>query len=295
MISDGLEFRGWMMLKKRCAISLRIMALMSVIGLLPGNPAFAAEKDVISFTTAPTQSLKKTQELYGPLVEYLAKKTGENIKLVPARNFLEYTSKMRKGEYDIIFDGPHFVSWRMNKVNHVPIARLPGKLVFGAIVKDGGVINDIKQLIGKKVCAVNSPNLATLMVLDSFPNPVQQPVIVSSRSFKDAFACLKTGKGQAAFIPMGFWKKFKKKGKIDGLRVLYTTKKKPLPTRTFSISQRLDAATRSNIQQALLNTGGEAGAQPLLKRFNRKKFVDAPSSEFKGLSRLLLSVWGFHE
>lgn len=283
------------MLKERCLMLLQTVGLISVMGLLWGNPVYAANKDIISFTTAPTQSLKKTKDLYGPLVEYLAKTTGENIKLVPARNFLEYTSKMRKGEYDIVFDGPHFVSWRMNRVNHVPVARLPGKLVFGAIVKDGGVINNINQLVGKKVCAVNSPNLATLMVLDSFPNPVQQPVIVSARSFKDAFKCLKAGKGQAAFLPMGFWKKFKKKGKTDGLRVLYTTKKKPLPTRTFSISQRLDAVTRSNIQKALLNTEGEAGAQPLLKRFNRKKFVDAPSSEFKGLSRLLLSVWGFHE
>lgn len=283
------------MLKKRNLMSLRIAGWLSIAGMLLGMPAYAAEKDVISFTTAPTQSLAKTQELYGPLVEYLATTTGANIKLVAARNFLEYTSKMRKGEYDIIFDGPHFVSWRMNKVKHVPIARLPGKLVFGAIVKDGGVITDVKQLVGKKVCAVNSPNLATLMVLDSFSNPVQQPVIVSARSFKDAFACLKSGKGQAAFIPMGFWKKFKKKGKTDGLRILYTTKKKPLPTRTFSISKNVDAETRGKIQKALLNAEGKAGAQPLLKRFNRKKFVDAPSSEFKGLSRLLLSVWGFHE
>jgi len=283
------------MLKKQYLISLRITALMSVVVMLLGTPAYAAEKGIISFTTAPTQSLAKTKELYGPLVDYLAETTGKNIKLVAARNFLEYTSKMRKGEYDIVFDGPHFVSWRMNKVKHVPVARLPGKLIFAAIVKDGGVINDIKQLVGKKVCAVNSPNLATLTILDSFPNPVQQPVIVSVRSFKEAFSCLKSGKGQAAFLPIGFWKKFEKKGKTDGLRILYTSKKKPLPTRTFSISEEVDAVTRSNIQKALLDAEGKKGAQPLLKRFNRKKFVEAPSSEFKGLSRLLLSVWGFHE
>ena len=280
---------------KRFLLSLWTACFMGGAGLLLGNSAYAADKDVISFTTAPTQSIAKTQELYGPLVDYLAEQTGKNIKLVPARNFLEYTSKMRKGQYDIVFDGPHFVSWRMNKVNHVPVARLPGKLIFGAIVKDGGAITDVKQLIGKKVCAVNSPNLATLMVSDSFPNPVQQPVIVSARSFKDAFKCLKSGEGKAAFIPMGFWKKFKKKGKTDGLRVLYTTKKKPLPTRTFSVSRRIDAVTRTNIQKALLDAEGKQGAQPLLKRFNRKNFVDAPSSEFRGLSRLLLSVWGFHE
>ncbi len=283
------------MLKRQWWKSLRVVGFIAAAGLAWNSQANAAESDVITFTTAPTQSLAQTKKIYGPLVEYLAKSTGKNIQLVAARNFLEYTSKMRKGEYDIIFDGPHFVNWRMEHINHQPIARLPGKLVFAAIVKDGGVINNVKQLIGKKVCAVNSPNLATLMILDSFPNPVRQPVIVSARSFKDAFKCLKSGKGQAAFLPLGFWKKFKKKGKTGGLRVLYTTKKNPLPTRTFSISKRLDAATIGAIQRALLNTEGQEGAQPLLKRFRRKNFVDAPSSEFKGLSRLLLSVWGFHE
>lgn len=283
------------MLVKGYLKSLGMTSVFAVAVLSFMSPASAAEKDVITFTTAPTQSLEQTKKIYGPLVEYLAKTTGKNIQLVAARNFLEYTSKMRKGKYDIIFDGPHFVSWRMENINHKPIARLPGKLVFGAIVKDGGVINSVKQLIGKRVCAVNSPNLATLMILDSFPNPVRQPVIVSARSFKDAFQCLKSGKGEAAFLPMGFWKKFKKKGKTDGLRILYTTKKNPLPTRTFSISKRLGAETVNAVQTALLNTQGQEGAQPLLKRFRRKNFSEAPSGEFKGLSRLLLSVWGFHE
>jgi ABC-type phosphate/phosphonate transport system substrate-binding protein len=246
-------------------------------------------------TTAPTQSVKRTHELYGPLAEYLSQATGKQVKLVPVHNFLEYTSKMRKDEFDIIFDGPHFVSWRMTHTDHVPSARLPGELVFMAAVKDGGTISKIGQLVGKKVCAVNSPNLATLMVLDAFPNPVRQPVIVSQRSFKDAMQCLKDGKGVAAILPIKFWKKFEKKGKTKGLRLLYTTKKQPLPPRTFSISKRVDATMRAKIRQALLDSEGKPGAQPLLNRFRSKNFVAAGESEYDDLSRLLLSVWGFHE
>jgi len=295
LISNDEMWERVRMLKRQWLKSLAVAGVTAMTAMIWNSPVNAADGDVITFATAPTQSPAKTKEIYGPLVNYMAKTTGKNIQLVIPRNFLEYTSKMRKAEYDIIFDGPHFVNWRMENIDHQPIARLPGKLVFAAIVKDGGVVNNIKQLVGKKVCAVNSPNLATLMILDSFPNPVRQPVIVSARSFKAAFECLKSGKGEAAFLPVGFWKKFKKKGKTKGLRILYTTKKKPLPTRTFSISKRLDAVSRSSIQKALLNTEGQEGAKPLLKRFRRKNFVDAPSPEFNGLSRLLLSVWGFHQ
>jgi len=267
---------------------------LSAALLIPAM-TFGAEKDVITITTAPTQSVADTHKLYGPLAEYLSQASGKNVKLVPVRNFLEYTSKMRKDEFDIIFDGPHFVSWRMQHINHVPMARLPGELVFMAAVKDGGTISKIDQLVGKKVCAVNSPNLATLMVLDAFPNPVRQPVIVSERSFKAAMKCLKEGRGVAAFLPIKFWKKFTKKGKTKGFRQLHSTKKQPLPPRTFSISTRIDAATRNKITQALIESEGKPGALPVLNRFRSKKFVAARESEYKDLDRLLLSVWGFHE
>lgn len=267
---------------------------LSTLLLLPAM-TFGAEKDIITMTTAPTQSVADTLKLYGPLAEYLSKASGKPVRLVAVRNFLEYTSKMRKGEFDIIFDGPHFVSWRMQHIDHVPMARLPGELVFMAAVKDGGTISDVDQLVGKKVCAVNSPNLATLMVLDAFPNPVRQPVIVSRRSFKDAMQCLKKGEGVAAFLPTKFWKKFEKKGKTKGFRLLHSTKKQPLPPRTFSISKRVDAATRDKITRALVESEGKPGALPILNRFRSKKFVATRKSEYEDLDRLLLSVWGFHE
>jgi len=274
---------------------LKFAAVLGCLMVLPASHALAVEKGVITFTTAPTQSVKETQRIYGPLVDYLAKVSGKDIKLVPARNFLEYTSKMRKGKYDIVFDGPHLVSWRMDKVNHVPLARLPGELVFVAAVKDGVGVTDIKQLIGKKVCAVNSPNLATLTVLDLFPNPARQPLIISVRSFKEAFQCMKSGRGMAAFLPVKFWNKFTKKGKTGGMSIVYSSDKAPLPTRTFSVSNRLDEETQDKLKHAFLNTNGVEGAKPLLERFRSKSFVPATEQEFEGLSRLLSSVWGFHE
>jgi ABC-type phosphate/phosphonate transport system substrate-binding protein len=281
-------------LNKRSHASGLCMALWLCSLLIPAYAA-GTDKDVITMTTAPTQSVADTHKLYGPLAEYLSQASGKQVKLVPVRNFLEYTSKMRKDEFDIIFDGPHFVGWRMTHKEHVPLARLPGELVFMAAVKDGGVISDIKQLVGKKVCAVNSPNLATLMVLDAFPNPVRQPVIISQRSFNDAMQCLKDGKGEAAILPISFWNKFEKSGKTKGLRLLYSTKKQPLPPRTFSISKRVDATSRAKIRQALLDSEGKPGPKPVLDRFRSKNFVAAKASEYHDLSRLLLSVWGFHE
>lgn len=267
---------------------------MAFVLMLTSFAASAADGPII-FTTAPTQSVEQTHKLYGPMVSYLAAALGKEIKLEPPRNFLEYTSRMRKGEYDIIFDGPHFVGWRIKTLGDIPVAKLPGELVFVAVVKDGGPITDIKQLIGKKVCAVNSPNLATLTVMDQFDNPVRQPVIESVRSFGDAIACLKADKGVAAVVPIKFWGKFTKEGKTAGMRVLYSTKNRPMPTRSFTVSKRIDAETRSKITAALVNIEGKEELKPVLESFRSKTFVVTDEQEYDGLGLLLRSVWGFHE
>lgn len=257
--------------------------------------SYAAPGDALTMTTAPTQSVEMTQKIYGPLAKYLSEASGKEVMLVPTRNFLEYNTRIRKGEFDIIFDGPHYVAWRMKNLGDTPVAKLPGKLVFVAIVKDGGPITKPEQLVGKKICAVNSPNLATLTILDQFDNPVRQPVIIAVRSFKDTITCLKEGKGVAAITPIKFWKKLEKDGKAKGQRILYSSEKRPLPTRTFTVSSRVDAATREKITKALLDSEGKEGPKPLLESFRSKNFVPVTSKEFEGLEKLLRSVWGFHE
>jgi len=270
--------------------------LAGLMSLVLSASAFSAQdrKEII-FGTPPTQSVEKAIALYGPLAEYLTQAAGATVKLVPAGSFVEYSNKMRKGEYDLIFDGPHFVSWRMKKLNHIPIARLPGELVFVVVTKEDSKVKNIKELVGKKICGIASPNLATLSILDQFSNPVRQPIIIAIKSFKESMACVKEGKAEAGVMPIKFWKKFEKAKKVDGLKILYTTKENPLPPRTFSISSDVNVAIRHKITGALLDSEGKPGAKPVLDRFRSKNFVEAKPKAYKGLDRLLREVWGFGE
>lgn len=256
-------------------------------------PLLAAERVV--FTTPPTQPVEKTQELYGPLAAWLSEVTGAEVVLVPARNFLEYTNNMRQGQYDLIFDGPHFVSWRMLNLEHEPIARLPGELVFVLAAREDAGISDVSQLVGKKLCALASPNLATLAVLDYFPNPSRQPILVPVKSFKDSLQCALDNKALAGVMPIHFWKKWTKEGETQGLKVVLSTAQRPLPPRTFSISKKVSPELRAKIAAALLDAEGKPGAKPVLDRFRKKNFTDVKSDNFEGLHRLLRQVWGFDE
>jgi ABC-type phosphate/phosphonate transport system substrate-binding protein len=276
MISDGSRF----------LVSL----YAALAALLLMRPALAANE--IIFSTAPTQPPAQTMKMYGPLANYLSKATGKKVVLEPARMFLQYTNNMRAGHYDLLFDGPHFVGWRMSHLGDKVVAKLPGSIVFLVVTRNDSGVKKIDDLAGKKVCSFASPNLLTLGFLDLFPDPARLPVMVKAKTFMGALKCVKSGHGVAAVMRDKFWYK-RTPAQKKGLRLLYVSKT-PFPHRAFSVSDKVDPATREKIKQALLSPEGTKMALTILRSFHVKHFVPAPPAEYKGMGRLLKPVWGFY-
>jgi len=274
--------------------SIIVIALSASISW---QTAFAQEP--IIFSTAPTQSVKHTIERYQPIADYLTKAIGRKVKLVPAENFIQYSRAIIEDKYDLIFDGPQFVAWRMardNNTRHKVLVKLPGKLRFVVVARKDLKVKSIKRLAGKRICAFNSPNLLTLGFLDLFPNPSSVPVMVSMKNFKKGLGCAIKGKGVAVILRDKFWNKVSaKKPKLKKKLRLFYTGKAGLPHRAFSISNRIDAVTREKIRRALLSPAAIQPSKRVLKQFKAKKFVPASTAEYTGHGKLLKPIWGFHE
>jgi len=276
----------------------RIVSVLGIALLGFSWQSVNAERAII-FSTAPTQSVKLTRERYQPIADYLTKAIGRKVKLVPSQNFVQYSRSVIKGDYDLIFDGPQFVSWRMardNDTRHNVLAKLPGKLRFVVAVRRDLRVNNVRRLAGKRVCAVASPNLLTLGFLDLFPNPSSVPVMVSVKSFKKGLGCALKNNGVGVILRDKFWNKVSaKKPKIRrGLKLLYTAKV-AWPHRAFSISNKIDRETQNRIKNALLSAGGTKASKKVLKQFKSKSFVPASTAEYTGHGKLLKPIWGFHE
>lgn len=266
-----------------------LLSALAMLGLT-AHPALA--KDEIVFSTAPTQSPAVTVKLFQPLVDYLSKASGAKIVLKPAKTFLEYTNDMRAGKYDMLFDGPQFVGWRMQRLNHTVLAKLPGSIVFVVIMRNDEDVSKVADLAGKKVCSFASPNLLTLGFLDMFPNPARLPIMVKATSFMDTLKCVKSKRGVAAIMRDKFWDKRTAEQK-KGLHLMYTSKT-PFPHRAVSITTDVDAKIREKLRAALLSDQAAKIAQPILSRFRVKRFVPATDAEYKNMGRLLKPVWGFN-
>ncbi|WP_455203153.1 PhnD/SsuA/transferrin family substrate-binding protein, partial [Kaarinaea lacus] len=152
---------------------------LAVLGLYVwcfGFASFASAELILS--APPRENPSVGEKLYGPLASHLTELLGEKVVYQHPHNWLEYQRDIRRGVYDIVFDGPHFVSWRLEHLKHDVLVKLPGTLEFVVVIHDDNdEIKSMKDLIGKKVCAIPPPNLATLTLIEQFNNPVRQPII----------------------------------------------------------------------------------------------------------------------
>jgi ABC-type phosphate/phosphonate transport system substrate-binding protein len=259
--------------------------ILVVLSLTMFGPARAE----LILSSAPRDSQEKEEAVFQPITALLSKATGEKVTFRYGDNFLVYQSEMRKGTYDIVLDGPAFVSWRMAKLQHVPLVKFPGNLVFVAIAKnDNKKVETLKDLAGRTICAFPPPNLATLTILYEFDNPARQPLVLETQTFQDAYTGVMTGKCMGGIMQA---KLFKDMDKDSKGKVLFTSK--PQPNQAFSAGPRVTAENRAKMTQALLAPEGVAATQKLREVFKIQALEPATVEEYQGLAKLLRDVWGF--
>lgn len=262
--------------------------------LMPLSQAQAAPGEYI-FSAPPRGPAAKEREVYEPIARYLSRATGKKIVYRHPDNWLNYQNQMQKGQYDLVFDGPHFIGWRMSKVKHQPLAKLPGQLSFVVIArKDNNSILSINDLAGRTVCGLAPPNLATLTMYNQFPNPLRQPQVIEVKGFPVAFKGVISKRCDAAVMRDKMFFKLNAKSKAKP-KVIWSSS--GISNQGFSAGSRFSTADKQQITDALL---APEARKPLDKFFNRfskknKKMIPAAAGEYAGLGSLLRDVWGFEQ
>lgn len=253
-------------------------------------PAIEAGKSLtpkstdLVFSAPPRGAYSEEVAIYQPIVEYLSRVTGQKFRYQYSDNWLTYSKDMTSGGYDLVFDGPAFNGWRMTRMQHTPLIKLPEDFVFVIVTrKDNTQVAELKQLAGRKVCAHAPPNLGTLTMLSQFANPARQPSILETKGWDAAYRAVAEGKCAGTVLPLQNLTK-NEKGK-NQMRVLYTHR--PMPNQAFSAGPRITPAMQAKIKQALISEEGRAVTAKLRALYAGKHFVAATPAEYAGLGQLL--------
>ena len=243
------------------------------------------------FTAPPRETMEKGVEIYKPIADFLSRETGERFTYRHPGSWAEYSRGMQQGEYDLAFDGPHFVSWRIRHIDHDVVVKLPQLHIWRVIARsDNARINSMDDLVGRKVCAPKSPNFGMLTMMSHFSNPDKQPIHVITKGWKDGFNGVVQGKCEATVLPKTNHRKFD--ATLSKTKAVHTHL--PYPNQAFTAGPRIDPAMKSKIRKAMLSEDGQQALSKLRDRFTRGALlVSAENEEYEGISLVLKRASNF--
>ncbi len=272
-----------------------MMRKMLVILLISMGVAGGVRAEDLILSAPPRESAEAGKKLYTPLAALLSKTLGRTVRYEHPGSWFKYQNDMREGRLDIVFDGPHFVSWRIAHLDHRALVKLPGKLQFHLLTRaDNEGIRGPDDLVGRTICGISPPHLSTLSILAYYNNPVRQPTIKGIRGGmgKVLQAGLHNDKCDAFVLRTAFYKKKVKPELRAQMRILYTSPAMPNQALTVS-AHRISAAEQETLRELLtVRTEGKQAVDGIRKRFapKAKGFVVTNDKEYRGYNRLLEGV-----
>lgn len=253
-------------------------------------PEVVASSEVYVFSSPPREKNADGADFYQPIVDLLTKATGKKFVYKYPDNWLAYQAEMRKGTYDVIFDGPHFVGWRILQMGHTPLLKLPQAHVWVVITKQGGTYTGVKQLAGHSVCVHAPPNFGTLTLLSLFDNPLRQPYMVEVKGWDSAYQGVINGKCEATILPATNLKKLDPEQKVT--KIIY--QHRPYPNQAITVGPRINSAMQEKILKALTSDAGKLATKGLREKFCKgEDLVAATKQEYSDVALILKDYWGF--
>lgn len=265
-----------------------IRVSMSILFLLIPQTALSA----YTFTAPPRETSEKGYQVYDPIAKFLTKSTGYEFVYKQQSSWGEYIKGMRGEQYDLVFDGPHFVDWRIHEINHHTLLKIPHLLQWRIITrKDNTSINKIEDLIGQKTCAPGSPNFGMLNLFSHFKDSTKQPVHVEVKGWNNVYQSVKSGDCVAGILPKNHLI-FDEKGVYT--KSIHTHL--PYPNQAFTASQKIPESVREKIRSALLSEEGHKAMENLRKRYTGgTKLVSADDEEYDSIYSLLIQAKSFNQ
>lgn len=244
-------------------------------------------------TAPPRESAENGEKIYQPIAAYLSKVLGTPVAYKHPGNWLQYQHDMRGDKYDIVFDGPHFTSWRAAHLNHKVLMKLPGKLKFYAVASaNNAEINEMTDMKGREFCGISPPNLSSLSFINGIKNPVLQPKVKGIHGGMDkVYEAFNAGQCNVAVLRNVFYEKKLSKEQREKLKVIFTSK--DMPNQAISVSTRISAEQQKKIRSLFSSQEGIRASQALITRFGEKGatgFVTANNDEYQGYNSLLEGV-----
>jgi len=239
----------------------------------------------LGLLVAPDFPPDRAELIYQPLIDYLNDVAGLDIELVVARNYHRYWLDARRNESPpLVFEEAHIAAWRMQEFGYEPLVATAQPQTYSLLTTGALADEPLSAFIGTPISSLPSPSLGYLMLARWYPNPLQQPLIMSTAtSWQDVVEMVFSAEAQAAVAPA------KLAARYPNLYPVATSEELPGPT--LSASPDVPEDVRQRLIEALTTLHENTDHHAALFELDIDRFVPADPEGYEGLDEWLSSIF----
>lgn len=242
---------------------------------------------VLSFGITPQQSPTEIAKLWGPICQYLSKRTGYQIQFKTSRDLNAFWKDTGDGVFDLVYiNPPRYVNAHATP-GYIAFAKDSDSPLINIIVarKDGPA--SVEELHGKKLAVPNLIALAALVPQAYLREKGIDITLAAVNSHDSVYRTVEKGLYPAGASLLRIF------GTLDPatqaqFRVLW--KSDPLPPFAYAAHPRVPPKAIESIQRALLEMDGNPEGRTLLAALNVKAIVAAKDSDYDVMRKMKLKL-----
>ena len=242
----------------------------------------------------PEQSLFKQMERYEPLMNYISRKTGIEIRLIVLPRYGNIISNFRSADMDGAFFGSFTYALAHEKLGVEVLARpdgLDGISTYHGLMfvrKDSG-IRSVEQMQDKRFAFVDRATTAGYLLPLAYFRQHNKNYRSFLREYyfagthEDVIYDVLNGKADIGAAKNTVFDRLAKSDKRIREELVVLAKSPAVPENALAVRKGLESTLRSRLQNELLNMDRDPEGARVLKAFGARRFILTRNSDYQAV------------
>jgi phosphonate transport system substrate-binding protein len=255
--------------------------------------AAASQYPPLVFGFLPILSAERLVTRFSPLVDYLSRRSGRDIRMETAPDFAEFIRRTRDGQrYAILFTAPHLFYLAAHDSGYRPLVRVdrPGMKAVVVVPLDSD-IRDRGDLRGRSLATTGPLALSTLLIRDLLTgdglDPDRDLRLVPTPNHIAALLSARQGTTDASAVMLPVFRHAQPQLRASMRIVAHTVEVPHIP---IGVASWVDTDTGDRLQTLLTGMRHDPQGREVLRQLDWPGFVPVGPQVYDGLRRLAEQV-----